>query len=240
MWTTVDTCVRSKNMAKILHVEDDVALAKNVSQWFETQGHTCETANNGKDALQLLEHFQYDIILLDWNLPDLDGVDICSEYRKKGGSTYIIFLTGKGELADKEAALDLGGDDYLTKPFHIRELAARVRSALRRPAAAYQASLRIQDVSLDAAQRTVTVADKSIRLMPKEVALLEYLMRHPNQVFGAKKLISAVWPSESAASEGTVRTSMLNLRKKLEAAGKPDFVSTVLGEGYTIKLDSPQ
>ncbi len=224
-------------MAKILHVEDDAELAARVSHWFSLEGHVCETAYTGSDALQLLKNFHYDVILLDWSLPDISGIEVCNQYRKSGGMSRIIFLTGREDVADKEAALDMGGDDFVVKPFHIRELSARVRSALRRPADTFQAALKINDVTLDVTRRTMIVNETDCRLMPKEVALLEYLMRHTNQVFGTKKLLSAVWPSDSGASEGSVRTSMHTLRKKLETAGKPDFISTVLGEGYTIKTE---
>lgn len=163
-------------MAKILHVEDDEELAKRVAHWFNLEGHVCETVNNGTDALQLLQHFNFDVILLDWSLPDIPGLEVCTRYRKDGGKSWIIFLTGKEDVSDKEQALDLGGDDYVTKPFHIRELSARVRSALRRPTENFQSALKIGDVTLDVSRRTMLVNEDGSRLMPKEVSLLEYLM----------------------------------------------------------------
>jgi len=222
-------------MAKILYVEDDPMIAAGVAEWFTREGHLIEVATTGEDALQLFSSNQYDLILLDWQLPGMSGIDVCRRYRKSGGSSWIIFLTAQGEIDDKEKGLDVGADDYLVKPFEMRELAARVRSALRRSDPHFQAELRIDDVVLDLAGRTLRINDSSLRLMPKEAALLEFLMRNPNRFFGTKKLLASIWPSESEVSEGTVRTFMRTLRQKLESVGKADFIKTVLGSGYIIE-----
>ena len=222
-------------MAKILYVEDDTMMAAGVKEWLERDGHLVEIAISGEDAIQLFLNFEYDIVLLDRNLPGASGLDVCREYRKLGGTSWVIFLTGMGQIDHKETGLDAGADDYLVKPFEIRELAARVRRALRRSETQFQAELKIGDVALDVSTRIVTVSAHTVRLMPKEAALLEYLMRNPNKLASTKKLLSAVWPSESEVSEGTVRTFMRTLRQKLDGAGKEDFIKTVLGSGYTIE-----
>lgn len=224
-------------MAKILYVEDDPTQAANIKECLESEGHTLEIAGDGNDALQLFRNFEYDVILLDWQLPGCSGVELCRQYRRMGGNSWVIFMTGMSQIDNKETGLDAGADDYMTKPVELREVAARVRRALRRVDSAYQGELRIDDVVLDNQNRNLIVKNATIRLMPKESALLEYLMRNPNKLTSTKKLLSAVWPSESGVSEGTVRTFMLTLRRKLEAAGKSDFIKTVLRSGYIIETE---
>ncbi|MBS2006407.1 MAG: response regulator transcription factor [Cyanobacteria bacterium SZAS TMP-1] len=223
-------------MAKILYVDDDQDIAEKVQEWLSTEGHVVELASNGEDGLQMLGAFQYDVVLLDWNLPDMTGLEICGQYRRSGGGAWVIFLTGNSAIKYKEAGLDAGADDFVTKPFDIRELSARVRSALRRANTVFQAELKIGNLTLNTSKRTAQVdGGEELHLMPKEAAVLEFLMRHPNKVFGAKALLDAVWPSDSEVSEGTVRTFIKNMRRKLDAAGKPDLIKTVPSLGYTIE-----
>jgi DNA-binding response OmpR family regulator len=223
-------------MAKILLVDDDHLIASLLEPMFEREGHVFEVATTGEDGLQMMKAFEFDVILLDWSLPGMSGLEVCQQYRRGGGSTYIIFLTGQHDINSREGGLDAGGDDYITKPFEFRELAARIRSVLRRPAGLLPTELLIDDLRLDPKSRTVTVGEKSVHLMPKESALLEYLMRHPNTNFDSQALLDAVWPSDSEASKETVRTWMRNLRQKLLTLGKEDFVKTKLGSGYIIEV----
>jgi DNA-binding response OmpR family regulator len=195
-----------------------------------------EAAYNGEDALQLMDNFSYDAIILDWTLPDLPGIEVCQRYRKGGGRTYIIFLTGKGDIDDREAGLDAGSDDYVVKPFNVRELSARVRTVLRRPQQVLPFEITIADVTLDPRTRDVIFGGERVHLMPKELALLEFLMRHPNEPYSAQGLLDAVWPSESEASCETVRTWMMKLRQKLASLGKRDFIKTLAGSGYLIEF----
>jgi DNA-binding response OmpR family regulator len=222
-------------MAKILEIEDDTDLSARVSQWFAREGHTVEIADCGEDGLQLLDNYIYDVILLDWTLPGISGLEVCRRYRKNGGDSWIIFTTGEGDVQHKEEALDHGADDYIVKPFDIRELAARVRGALRRSVTRLEPKLKIDDAVLLADERKVIINGIPHQLTGKETALLEYLFRNPTGVFGTKHLLAAIWPSSSEASEGTIRTIMYTLRAKLEAAGAPNLVKTVLGAGYTVK-----
>jgi len=222
-------------MAKILYVEDDDGIAASVQDWLQMEGHLVELAANGEDGIQLSANFEYDLLLLDWDLPGIPGIEVCRRYRQRGGNAWVIFLTGKSGVDDKENGLDAGADDYLTKPFEIRELSARIRSALRRTESTFQSQLKINDLVLNTADRTLCVNQATVRLMPKEAALLEYLMRNPNKLSNTNKLLSAVWPSDSGVSNGTVRTFMLSLRGKLEQLGKKDFIKTVPGSGYIIE-----
>ncbi|HEY9681384.1 MAG TPA: response regulator transcription factor [Oculatellaceae cyanobacterium] len=224
-------------MAKILYVEDDEEIASSVEEWLSADNHTVEIVNNGPDALQLLRNFEYDVVLLDWQIPGMDGIEVCKQYREKGGKAWIIFLTAKTAIDNRETGLDVGADDYLVKPFDIRELAARVRSALRRVDTKYQPELKIGDVVLNRSNLTLSVTRTSVRLTPRETAVLEFLMRNPNRQFGAKDILSSVWPSDAEVTEGVVRTTMLNLRQKFLSIGKPDFISTIPRAGYTIQTD---
>jgi DNA-binding response OmpR family regulator len=226
-------------MAKILLVEDDLELADRLQDWFSLENHILETVHSGEDALQMMESFEFDVVVLDWGLPGMAGIDVLKTYRKGGGQTPVIFLTGKGDITNREAGLDGGADDYLVKPFDIRELSARVRSLLRRPKGLLPTELRIQEVNLELETRTVKVGDLCVHLMPKQCALLEFLMRHPNRPFGAKSLLDAVWPSETEASEDTVRTCMKTLRRQLASVGRENFIKTVLGSGYIIEDKKP-
>jgi len=223
-------------MAKVLLVDDHEELYKNLKDWFIAQGHALEATYTGEDALQILSSFKFDVILLDWMLPGISGLDVCKTFRKDGGTTPIIFLTGKTDITSKETALDLGGDDYIVKPFDVRELGARIRSVLRRPAELLPVELKLGEVALDVKSRTLKVGDASVHLMPKEANLLEYLLRHPNQAINASGLLSAVWPSESDGSPETVRTWMKNLRQKLASVGQGDLIKTVPGSGYLVEF----
>lgn len=224
-------------MAKVLLVEDDETLVAKLKDWFANEGHVLEVAMLGKDALQMLDCYKYEVVILDWELPDISGPEICRQFRRAGGKSYVIFLTGKGSIDSKEQGLDSGGDDYMVKPFDVRELSARIRSVLRRPPELSATILTIKGVTLRPGSRSAVVEGKEILLLPKELQLLEFLMRRPNRAFSAQSLMDAVWPSDSEAAVDTVRTWMLRLRKKLASAGKEDFIKSMQGYGYMIEGD---
>lgn len=225
-------------MAKIIIVEDDKELAGVLQDWLVSEHHVVDTVDNGSEADQLLRHYAFDLIVLDWDLPGMPGVDVCRNFRSRGGQTPILMLTGKGEIKDKTMGLDAGADDYLTKPFHPDELSARVRALLRRPAPVSATNeLKAGDLVLEPSTYRVTRGGKEVRLLPKEFALLEFLMRHPNVVFSADALIDRVWSTESDASPDTVRTNIKRLRQKIDADESRPVIVTVHGVGY--KLDVP-
>lgn len=223
-------------MSKILLVEDDEEICGWLEDWFKQENFVFESAHNGEDALQLMGQFDFDVVILDWGLPDITGIEVCRRYRSNGGEAPVLFLTGKGDIDDKEQGLDSGADDYLTKPFDVRELAARVRSLLRRPKQILPVELTINGVALDLKTRVVREGNNNLRLMPKECALLEFLMRHPDTIYSSKALLDAVWRSDSDSSEDTVRTCMRTLRLKLQKLGRDDLIKTILGSGYIIEL----
>lgn len=221
-------------MAKVLIVEDDRQLSDLIVDWLNGEGHVPEPVYRGNIGLERLQYYKYDLVILDWELPGLPGVEVCKQYRNGGGTTPIIMLTGKREIEDKEAGLDSGADDYLTKPFHIKELAARLRALLRRPAGVNQNVLRAGDISLRIGSRQAFRGDEELNLQPKEFALLEFLMRHPNQPFSSEAILDRVWPSESDAAPDTVRIQIMRLRKKIDVAGQESMIRTAHRVGYML------
>jgi DNA-binding response OmpR family regulator len=225
-------------VAKVLLVEDDRELIESLMSWLKLENHMVEIVETGEDALQLLENFKYDVIVLDWGLPKMTGVEVLRKYRAEGGLTPVIFLTGRGDLSSKEIGLDTGADDYLTKPFDMRELTARIRSLLRRPTGLLPNKITVGNLVLEPETRKVIFNNEPVRLTNKEYSVLEFLIYHPNQVFGARALMHAVWPSDSESSEDTVRACVKNLRRKI-TAGDECIIKTVLGAGYTVEYTAP-
>lgn len=224
-------------MAKILLVEDEAQAAAMVQEWMQLQGHRVELAGCAEDALQLLSNFEYDIILLDWNLPGISGLELCKRYRMQGGKTAILFLTGKGDIDDRAEGLDTGADGYLVKPFDVRELAARVRGLLRRPAAAECKTLSAQGLVLNTANRSITSGDKFEVLRAKECEVLEYLLVNRGSAYTSKQLIAALWPADSTSSNSTVRQVINTLRQKLTSVGHEQLIVTAAGSGYSVPLE---
>ena len=224
-------------MSKILVVEDDLEVAEVVSTWLETQGYSVEQVHNGEDAQQLLSVYQYDLLIFDWELPDVQGINVCQKFRREGGTTPILFLTGKADLESKVMGLESGADDYLIKPFHFKELLARIRTLLRRPAGLINNQLTVAGLTLDCDSHKVTIAGEEVALSPREFSLLEFLMRHQNKSFSSKALLDSVWTADSALSEDTVRSCMRTLRKKITIEGQECIIKTIAGYGYTIETD---
>jgi DNA-binding response OmpR family regulator len=222
-------------MSKILLVDDDKELAENVEDYLKVDAHIVEKTHTGEDALEFLRQYVYDLVILDWGLPGLSGVEVLRKYRAIGGQTPILMLTGKETLQDKEIGLDAGADDYLTKPFHLRELAARVRALLRRPTAVLNNVITVGNLSVDIARRTARKDGKVLELLPKEYALLEFFLRHPDQVFDPNTLLDRVWHSEQDVGTETVRTHITRLRKKIDSLGKQSIIKNVHGQGYRLE-----
>ncbi len=219
-------------MAKILIVEDELDLAYPVRDWLSKDQHIVELSENGLDALDKLRVYKFDLIVLDWMIPGLNGMEVCQRFRQAGGTTPILMLTAKSQIEDKEMGLDAGADDYLTKPFHLKELSARVRALLRRNIQSSDSVLKSGELKLDTLARKVTLAGKEIHLVPREYSLLEFFMRHPNQVFSAEALLERIWASDTMACSDTIRTYIKLLRKKLGGDGSDTVIRTIHGVGY--------
>jgi DNA-binding response OmpR family regulator len=223
-------------MSKILIVEDEEDLAAQVRDWLVREHHTVKHVANGSDAVDQLAVSKYDVIILDWLLPGMDGIQVCKKYRSMGGKTPILMLTAKSTIEDKETGLDSGADDYLSKPFHLKELSARIRALIRRTSSQSTNVLEAGDVLLDPVGRTVTKSGDPIHLERKEFNLLEFLMRNANKTFSAEALLDRVWESGSLASPDAIRTYIKSLRKKIDSPGKPSMITTVHGVGYKLEL----
>jgi len=223
-------------MTKILLVEDDIQLAERTQEWLRHEHYTVDLAHDGADGLQLFEHNEYDLTILDWQLPSMTGIDVCKRIRATRPDALVMFLTGKTEIDDKELGFDIGADDYLTKPFHLKELSARIRALLRRIDTVQAPILRCHDLELESESFKAAKGGKQLNLLPKEFVLLEFFMKHPNQVFNSKALLKALWPADSEAGEDTVRTHIKNLRRKITGPNEECSIVNVFGVGYKLEV----
>jgi DNA-binding response OmpR family regulator len=223
-----------KLMAKILIAEDDAETAFAVKQALAALQHVVEIVSDGSEASFRLATYNYDLAILDWGLPELSGLAVCQKYRASGGKIPILMMTGKADIVEKEAGLDSGADDYLTKPFNFRELTARIRALLRRSPELTGNVLQLRDLVLDTRSCRVWRGGEEISLWSKEFALLEYLMRKKNQVVDVNDLLENVWSSESESSEDAVRQCIARLRRKIDREGERPLISTIKGLGYRL------
>jgi len=223
-------------MAKVLVVEDDVALQRMISDWLALEHYNLELAVDGNEAIEKLKFYQYDVVILDWQLPGMSGIDVIREYRSGGGKTPVLMLTGKSTIPDKEQGFDSGVDDYLTKPFHMKELSARLRALLRRPSTLVTEVLEFGALRMDRRTHVVVLNDKEVDLKPTEYGLLEFLMRHPGQVFAPEALLDRVWSSQSDSSVDALTTCIKRLRKKITVEGQDSIIKTVYGVGYKLEI----
>jgi two-component system OmpR family response regulator len=219
----------------LLLVEDDPRLGDLVARLLGGERHLVERAANGADALAMADAPGIDAILLDVGLPDVSGLEVARQLRSRGSQIPILMLTARDTVADRVAGLDSGSDDYLTKPFAIEELSARVRALGRRgrPTAAAGAVLVAGPIALDESTRIVTVEGMRVDLSPREFALLECLLRHRGQVLSRDQLLDHAWPYDTEVVIGIVDTYVYFLRRKLGPAGG-GVIETVRGVGYRV------
>jgi DNA-binding response OmpR family regulator len=226
-------------MARILVVEDDKHLSEFVCKTLTFEHHMPEPSENGEDALYRMLAVHYDLVVLDWELPGLQGVDVCKQFRDKGGTSPILMLTSKSTINDKRQGFDCGADDYLTKPFHPDELCARIRALLRRAGGTLKEDvLRVDDVVLEPTNFRVTRSGQEVVLTRKEFSILELLMRHPGQIFSPEALLDRISSIEDEVSTALIRTHIKNIRKKLDGDGRNSIVHTVHGLGYRVQASS--
>ncbi len=222
-------------MSKLLIVEDDESALFMLKQGLLDERYIVEATDNAEDALHLLGINLYDLIILDWELPKTSGLQLLQDFRGKGGIAPVLFLTGKDTLDDIEKGLDCGADDYLVKPFAWRELLSRVRALLRRNSVQKQSVLECGPITLDPATGVVTAFDVPVKLTAQDQSLLEFLMRHPDQVFSTESLLDRVWKTDRAATGSAVRTSFLRIRKALSIDGREIPIVNIRGIGYKIR-----
>ena len=214
-------------------VDDERHIVDLVSMGLEGRGIKVKGALDGEDALRELQEFQPDAVVLDLMLPGLSGFELCRRVRMKS-NVPILVLSARNELEDKVSGLNLGADDYLTKPFAFEELAARVVALLRRSGVSPGQILRYVDLTLDQATREVRRNGRRIDLTAREFALLRFFMEHPRQVLSKTQILNAVWGYDYLGDSNIVEAYISYLRRKLNASGQPDLIQTVRGSGYRL------
>jgi DNA-binding response OmpR family regulator len=219
----------------ILLVEDEMKLARFVEMELSYEGYQVSVAHDGFAGLTAARELQPNLIVLDWMLPGLSGVEICRRLRSTGDKVPIILLTAKDEVSDRVAGLDAGADDYVVKPFSVEELLARVRAHLRRTQEPDLDVLQFSDLSLNRRTREVFRANKLIELTAKEFELLEYLLAHPRQVLTRDQILEKVWGYDFMGDSNIIEVYVRYLRLKLETDDAPRLIQTVRGVGYSLR-----
>ena len=219
---------------KVLVVEDEHKIANSIKKGLELENFVADVAFDGTEGFDMAASGDYDVIILDLMLPGMDGVEICKELRSEGVHTPILMLTAKSQIVDKVKGLNAGADDYLAKPFAFEELLARVKALNRRPKKLDGKILSAGEIVLDTQKQTVTSEGKEMLLSVKEFSLLEYFLRHPNQVISKDRLIASVWNYDTDILPNTVEVFVASLRKKLGREG----IKTVRGFGYKVTSGS--
>ena len=225
---------------RILVVEDEPDLASAVAGSLRREGYAVDIAGDGQSALDRLAVNAYDLVTLDLNLPDVDGREVCRLIRtddRFDPTTRVLMLTARDGIDDRVAGLDDGADDYLVKPFALRELSARVRTLLRRETSGDDAVLAVGALRLDTARHLVTWHDDPIELTTKEFALMRYFMTYPGQVLSQERLLEHVWDEMVDPFTNTARVTVGTLRRKLSAAAGAQLIETVIGSGYRLVED---
>ena len=219
---------------RILLVEDDFNLAETLAEAITDQRYVVDVASDGESALDHIKTLDYDLLLLDVMLPDLNGIDLCQQLRSQGHQMPILMITALDTVSDKITGLDAGADDYIIKPVDLGELFARIRALLRRGSST-PPILEWGDLQFDPSTYEVSYSNQPIHLTPKEYSLLELLLRNGRKVLSRHAIIDSVWSLEDPPEEDTVKFHIRSLRKKLKAAGAAgDFIETVHGIGYRL------
>lgn len=220
---------------RILIAEDEVSIARALKVMLEKNKYAVDIVHNGNDALEYINHFSYDTLVLDIMMPQKDGLSVLKEARNNGITTPTLLLTAKGEIEDRVAGLDAGADDYLPKPFAAAEFLARVRALTRRSEAYTPSVISLGNTNLDCNQYMLSVSEQSIRLNNKEYQLMELFLRHPNQVFSSEHLMEKIWGLDCEAEIDVIWTYIGFLRRKLKQLEANIEIKTIRGAGYSLE-----
>ena len=220
----------------ILLVEDDPAQLEPLQVALSQVGHIVDAVEDGETALSLIREKDYDLLILDWMLPKISGVDLCRQYRNLGNAAPVLMLTAKDTTADKVDGLDAGADDYIVKPVDVLELLARVRALGRRSPLWQGDTLTLANLQLDLTSLNLKRGKEKIQLSVREFQLMEYLMRHPQQVLSRDQIEQALWSWGSEPESNAVATLVRRLRQRLETVGAKDWLETVYGIGYRLDV----
>src|SRR5579885_2594319 len=214
---------------RLLLVEDEIDIASALAAGLRRQGYAVDTAEDGQQALELAGVTDYDLLILDLNLPNMDGLEVCRRLRASCPSLLILMLTARSQPQERVIGLDTGADDYLVKPFHFAALVARLRALLE-----------YQDIKLDPVTRTAWQANRRLELTNKEFGILEYLLRHQEEIVSQETLLEHVWDMQANPLTNPVRVHMNSLRRKLgDVAETPRYIETVIGQGYRLHTRQP-
>jgi len=222
---------------KIFIIEDETSIIQLVQHNLEKEGFVVSSSTNGNDGLKELKKFEPNLLLLDWMLPDLSGIDVCKSLRrdKNYKNLPIIMLTAKGEEEDKVKGLESGVDDYITKPFGFNELMARIKALLRRSdPKTVSDDLIFEDLKLDRTERRVFRDNNEIHLGPTEFRLLEFFLLNPRRVFSRDQILESVWPNNINVESRTIDVHIRRLRQSINLSGKKELVRTVRSAGYSL------
>jgi len=222
---------------RVLMVEDDELIANSVVRGLREEGYVVERAADGELGWMMLQHAEWDVVVLDWWLPRQDGLTILQRFRQKDRETPVLFLTARDAVSDKVLGLDGGADDYLCKPFSFDELLARIRALLRRAEGRAGTVLTTSDVSIDLATQRVERGGHPLDLTAKEYALLTFFLRHPGEVLSRTRIYEHVWDERYDGLSNTLEVHVFELRRKLEAHG-PRLIHTLRGRGYMFSANS--
>ncbi len=221
---------------RILIVDDEPELTDPLSSILSHEGYEVQIANDGITGSQLAQQQEYELLILDWMMPQRSGLDICRELRLLGKTTPVLFLTAKDTIDDRVMGLDAGADDYLVKPFELRELLARVRALLRRSSSFEigntSVHLKVADLELDLENQLAYRQGRAIELSAKEMQLLVYLMRHRGQLLSHQQIYQSLWQEEEKPSSNVLAALVRLLRRKIEHPGEKPLIATVYGKGY--------
>lgn len=220
---------------RILLVEDEKTLSDMIAKGLRNTGYAVDTVYDGEDALFQYEVNEYDLIILDLNLPKVDGLDVLRKIRETDSEIKILILSARTKIGDRILGLDEGANDYLIKPFDFGELAARIRGLLRRKFVQAPPILDLNDLRVDTKAKKVMIADTVIVLTRKEYGILEYLLLHKNSVISAEELTEHVWDSEFDPFSNTFRYHIHSLKKKLSMVSGTEYIKTVYGQGYIME-----
>src|SRR6185437_4378784 len=226
---------------RVLIVEDDREMALLLQKGLQEENHVASVAHDGRNGLELAEAYQFDVIVLDWMLPRMDGLECARRLRADGNGAPILMLTARDAIPDVVRGLDAGADDYLTKPFSFAEFLARVRALARRPAAERVAArLEVADLALDPGARRVYRGRREIHLTATEYRLLEFLMRRGGAAASRRSIVEAVWGLESEVEENTLDAFVRLLRTKVDQGHKARLIHTVRGFGYCVRAEAKE